>query len=254
MMNVFNDKIIKQFKKKTQKYCHTYTESVSPRPSLFDDKIGGQPYIPKGIPYPKTSTGKDMALLLQINLSNHKLGGFPRKGFFEFFHDSNFEKGAEYKFFIFDENLEHLDAFPEIDYSNFICKEPVHLSFKKEMCYMNVEDINFEPTVLQCISEVTKKIYKSLDDFFAANGIEDKQDFFNKFKGKGFNTKGIGVWPDFIDKDIRTKEQKDLANIFQFETSENINIGKNGKGWIFIDKEELRTGFIQNAKFEWRNS
>ena len=43
-------------------------------------------------------------------------------------------------------------------------------------------------------------------------------------------------------------------NIFQFETSENINLGKNGKGWIFIDKEELKTGFVQNAKFEWENS
>ena len=118
---------------------------------------------------------------------------------------------------------------------------------------MNVGDINFEQTVLECISEVTKKIYKSLDDFLAANGVDDKDDFYDKFKGKGFHMKGIGVWPDFINKDKRNKEQKDLANIFQFETSENINLGKNGKGWIFIDKEELKTGFVQNAKFEWEN-
>ena len=91
-------RIVKQFKKKTQKYCHIYTESVSPKPSIFDDKIGGQPYIPKGIPYPKTSTGEDMALVLQINLANHNWVVFQEKDFSNFFMIVIFKKEGSINF------------------------------------------------------------------------------------------------------------------------------------------------------------
>ena len=41
----------------------------------------------------------------------------------------------------------------------------------------------------------------------------------------------------FIDKDIRTKEQKDSVNIFQFNSSDNIKLGKMVKhGYSLIKK------------------
>ena len=64
---------------------------------ILDDKIGGKPYLPEGISYPKDSSGENMALLLQINLSKYILDGFPQKGFFEIFVQPNLTSNCEYK-------------------------------------------------------------------------------------------------------------------------------------------------------------
>lgn len=243
--------IIELFKKKTKKKCYTYVESISKDLDILDDKIGGKPYLPKGIEYPKTSSGENMTLLLQINLSNFKLNGFPSKGFFEIFHESSFDDyEGEYKVFLFEENLEYQTEFPEINYEEFICKQPLKLTFTEDISYMNYLDINFNSTILQCINEITKKDYQELDDFLEENKI-DVNNFDDNFEQKGFHSHGLGAWPDFIQEDPRNESEKDFVNIFEFNSCEYTMFGDCGYGWILIDKDDLKNGKVENAKFGW---
>ena len=247
-----SQKIIELFKKKTGKPCYIYEESIVENLGILDDKIGGEPYLPKGIKYPKNSKGENMALLLQINLSKFNLDGFPKKGIFEIFHELDPGDGrtSEYKIFLFDDNLEYQTKFPKIDYSGFFCKNPVKLTFKKDISYMNQFDNNFEATVLQCVKEITKENYNDLNDFYEEYNI-DEFDFTDLFEGDGFAQCGLGVWPDFIQEDTRTEEIKDYINIFGFQSSENIFFNDCASGWILIDKDDLKNGKVENAIFQY---
>lgn len=58
--------------------------------TVFDSKLGGAPYFPKGMEYPTVregdNAGKPMRLLAQLNLSAlPKLEGFPTEGMLQFF-------------------------------------------------------------------------------------------------------------------------------------------------------------------------
>ena len=242
--------VVELFKKKTEKVCYTYFESEVKNLDIFDDKIGGKPYLPEGISYPKDSSGENMALLLQINLSKYKLDGFPQKGFFEIFVQQNLTINCEYKIFLFDENLEYQKNLPEINYINFICKNPIKLTLTKDINYMNKLDINFEPTIIECINEVFKQSYKSLKSFYLNNKINEI-DFLLKFEGKGFHSCGLGSWPDFIDNDKTNKSNKDYINIFQFHSGQFTSFGNCGYAWVLINKDDLKKGNFKNAIFEW---
>jgi uncharacterized protein YwqG len=208
--------------------------------------------LPKGVKYPKNSNGKNMALLLQVNLTKYQLDGFPKKGIFEIFHqlDAGDGRTSEYKTFLFDETLEFQTKFPNIDYSDFFCEKPVKLIFKKNISYMNFYDNNFEPTVLKCIEEITKKKYNSLSEFYKDYNINE-MDFVDVFQGDGFAQCGLGVYPDFIQEDTRRGDTKNYVNIFGFTSSENTFFNDCARGWILIDKDDLKNGKVENAIFEY---
>ncbi len=62
--------------------------------SVFDSKLGGVPYLPKDMEYPKvlegSSAGKPLRLLAQLNFEKlPRLEGFPEKGILQFFTGSD---------------------------------------------------------------------------------------------------------------------------------------------------------------------
>ena len=87
--------VVEEFKKATEKECYKVLllEDV---PSILDDKIGGQPYLPVGEEYPKDKDGNYMPLLLQVNLKNIELDNFPKKGILEIFTDKDVDYPCQY--------------------------------------------------------------------------------------------------------------------------------------------------------------
>ena len=83
-------KAIEIFKEKTVKECYkvSYEEKEV---GILDDKLGGTPYLPINEEYPVTSKGTPMGLLLQVNLKNVDLKGYPKKGILEIFTDKEGE-------------------------------------------------------------------------------------------------------------------------------------------------------------------
>ena len=251
-------KIVELYKKKTGKPCYIYEESVVDNLGILDDKMGGNPYLPKDVPYPKNSKGENMGLILQVNLSKYKLDGFPQKGIFEMFHEIDpFGDGVdgEYKFFLFDENLEYQTKFPEINYDGFYINKPVKLTFKQGISYMSQNDNDFESIALKCINEITKKKYKDIEEFYNVYQIEDYfEDFENKFTGEGFEEGGLGVYPTFIQYDSREGSTKDYVNIFGFNSSENAFFNECSAAFILIDKNDLKKGKVEKAIFEYQQT
>ena len=76
--------IIEKYEKETLKEC-IEVFVCDCEPSFMDNHIGGTPYFPDGAPYPRTKSGEPMALLLQVNLEDFELDGFPQKGILEVF-------------------------------------------------------------------------------------------------------------------------------------------------------------------------
>lgn len=73
-------KLAEVFKEKTKKECYK-VNVVDGEVGILDDKLGGKPYLPVGEEYPKDNSGEYMPLLLQVNLKNIDLKGYPKKEF-----------------------------------------------------------------------------------------------------------------------------------------------------------------------------
>ena len=55
-------------------------------PSVFDSKVGGLPYWDLNVPIPRTSDGKKMALLAQLNMADYPDNDLlPKEGMLQFF-------------------------------------------------------------------------------------------------------------------------------------------------------------------------
>ena len=76
----------------TQKAYLKITPSFSNTLTLWESKFGGYPYFPKGLDYPKSTEGKPLILLAQINFSETLLlDKFPKEGILQFYIDSYHE-------------------------------------------------------------------------------------------------------------------------------------------------------------------
>lgn len=61
--------------------------------TLWQSKVGGDPYLPKGADYPRHPDGHALTLLAQINFAEvPKLPDFPEKGILQFFIDGTDEE------------------------------------------------------------------------------------------------------------------------------------------------------------------
>ena len=87
------EKLDKLFAKVDEKIPPVGTVRLKPKrdtTTVFDSKLGGVPYFPKGMEYPTVREGysesKPLRLLAQLNLSAlPKLEGFPTEGMLQFF-------------------------------------------------------------------------------------------------------------------------------------------------------------------------
>lgn len=136
--------IISEYKKITEKDCYSI-EYCNEKPGILDDKIGGIPYLPVGVDYPKDKYGNPMSLFIQINLKKLNLREYP-SGIFELFITTNEEdifcsdylSKDSYEIRFFEENLEYQKSLPEIELKQFLSKGPLKLNLKKEKMYMPV--------------------------------------------------------------------------------------------------------------------
>lgn len=78
------------YKKITAKKC--YEIEVSDKletPDIKDSKMYGMPYLPVGEKYPISKDGKPLKLLIQINLNEVNLEGYPNEGILQIYIEPN---------------------------------------------------------------------------------------------------------------------------------------------------------------------
>ena len=136
-------KVIEIYKNKTKKECYEIVIDNSEDIGIKDNKIGGKAYMPKGEEYPLDEDGNPMILLIQINLKDIELEGYPKKGILEVFIDKECSWQYYYKIKYFEENLEYRTDLPEFPSNNYIIKKPLKIKLKKNIEHMPINDYRF---------------------------------------------------------------------------------------------------------------
>ena len=214
-------KIIDIFKEKTRKNCYKI-DLIDGEPTILDDKLGGKPYLPIGEEYPKDKDGNNLALLLQINLKNINLDGYPKKGILEIFTDAKVDYPCQYSVKYFDEGLDYKTDLPDIDISNYIVDKSYKINLTKDICYMPINDYRFNKTFISIVNDVCNTSFKyvsELDDFFG--NLVWYDNLCNAYANPEIS---IGGYPDFTQNDPRydMKDNKDEC-IFKLDSNANYD-------------------------------
>ncbi len=251
MEQKFN-KVIELFKKETEKECYKI-ELLDEEPSILDNKIGGKPYLPVGEDYPKDKDGNYLALLLQVNLKDINLEGYPKKGILEIFTDSNVDYPCQYAIKYFEEGLEYQKKLPSVDLGNYIVNKSYKINLTKNKSYMAINDYRFIKVFTKIVNDVfeTKlNSYGELDDYFCNFAWYDKLR-----DGYVNHSITIGGYPDFTQNDPRydMKENKDecLFKLDSWGNFDKVQIGDSGILFTLISKDDIEKGKFENAIVDW---
>lgn len=251
MEEKFN-KVIEEFKKQTEKECYR-VELVDGVPTILDDKLGGQPYLPVGEEMPKDEDGNYMPLLLQINLKNIDLKGYPNEGILQIYTDKDVNYPCEYAVRYYKEGLEYQNELPEVDVSNYIVNKSIKIRTEKDICHMTPSDYRFVNVMCNIVN-----------DLYNANVTNSRQldNFFGDFDWYGktrdvikIHSSNIGGYPEFTQTDPRYSKIKDkdecLFKLDSYLNTSEINIGDSGILFALISQEDIEKNNFENAVVDW---
>lgn len=230
------------------------------KPTIWQSKVGGNPYLPRNMAYP-TLKGEPLRLLAQINFDDvPHLPNLPQTGLLQFFIDAQL---GDYCQVIYHEKLitdsEQLQQdFPTFDDEDFIFlnegKNEFGMTFELAEQLITVGDKNF-----------SKEIF-GVDDFW-----EDEERFFDKHLkadsmidfdkldifGNQSRHQILG-YPFFTQEDPRpypeNAEFKDAILLFQLDSDDydfGMMWGDSGVGNFFINEKDLKNKDFSNVLFHW---
>ncbi|MBR1816349.1 MAG: DUF1963 domain-containing protein [Lachnospiraceae bacterium] len=239
------------------------------KPGLFDSKLGGIPYFPKDMEYPRGKNNvfanEPMVLLAQLNFEKlPELPDFPTKGILQFFiaPDDLYGMSREY----FGEALTRQDNFRIIYHKDIIMDEAKLLSETEipkymgdEECYLPFEgeyllstvetenmpattnDFRFGDAFLKCYNEYTGENVENIWE------LDDEiTDYI--FEKDNFPDAIVGGYPIFTQNDPRYDDSiKDcdtllfeLDSVYDKEKGIDILWGDMGTGAFLIPRKNLK--------------
>jgi len=231
---------------------------------LTQSKVGGFPYLPQEIAYPRDTENKPMLLLAQLNFEEiPHIQHFPMSGILQFYIATNDVCGIDFDNLTIQTNFRVL-FHPIIDLSNcqndfsfleripnedfyILGRNEYALQFEKSIDYVPAQVINFETF-----------LGMSEQDFFAQ--FDDKEDeicelYWETFKSEGHK---IGGYPYFVQDDPREhQKQYRIYNtlLFQldsdFQEQDRVLWGDAGVGNFFISLEDLQNLNFSNVLYTW---
>lgn len=262
-----------------KKVLEKVNEILPPRPAvkfkvergetgLFDNKVGGTPYFPKNMEYPRgrKSEFKDQPLVLLAQLNFEKLPhipDFPEKGILQFFiaGDDLYGMAAE----CYGEALAGQDDFRVIYHKNIITDESQLLSADEipqydgddeellpftgeyrlipsepDMRAPDAHDFRFEEAFVKCYNEDSDEQIESLYD------LDDE--VYDAIYNNDFPDAAIGGYPIFTQEDPRSEDSLgdcdtllfELDSVYDKENGLDILWGDSGTGSFFIPREKLK--------------
>ncbi len=220
---------------------------------VLQSKIGGKPYLPKGVDYPTNSRGEPLFFLAQLNFSEMPpLENFPEKGLLHFYINYENPFGLDYR-----------DPFNQADFRLLYFENPAEneaqligdlqiatgelpiaagisypINFEKQEEIVPLSDYHFEKLLGE--------------DFFKPFGGHqwDVMDSYSKMNNSGGHK--VGGYAFFTQQDPRYR-LGDLELLFQLDTDKAIHCmwGDMGVGHFFIKKEDLLNLDFSKAMFYW---
>lgn len=243
--------VLDLYKEKTQKECYKIF-IVDGEPDILDDKIGGDPYLPVGEEWPKDTRGNYMPLLLQVNLKNVALEGYPGKGILEIFTDNECNSPCEYEIRYFEEGLEYQKVLPKIDRNGHICLKVSKIKLEKFITHMPLYDYRAWDIVLELASKVYNQKIDStskLDSFLGDKWVDFLDDNIIK------HPITIGGYADFAQFDPRESDLKNKEEcLFKLDCSyddELFCVGDGGFVFALISQKEIEKCEFKKAFVDW---
>ena len=233
------------YKKITAKKC--YEIKVLNKfevPNIKDSKMYGMPYLPIGEKYPISKNGKNLNLLIQINLSEINLEGYPNEGILQIYTEPN-------------------SINPEIQiryYKDVFCSyqtelpEPEEWKFWGDFTSMNAklclqESYTYMPLIDNKIESVIKRTIKDYNEFIGIKLLkydDSTTDVLwylinNKIK---FQPLILGGYADYCNTDYHTSTSKEclLKLMTNFETGDNYCVN------VLISKKDLENEDFTKAE------
>lgn len=237
---------------------------------LWDSKVGGKPYLPKGFVYPTNPHGQPLFFLAQINFAQMPaLPDFPTQGILQFFIDGkddlyginfdDFSDNSHYKIIYHADitsnadELEQVFDFVKFDDDDYGMPLPASHSYK----------IHFEPLTKQPMTQhdfCFDVIVPNLAGFLSEQA--DNEYYNWELHGKydelaGSERHRVGGYPYFTQDDVRgwQDELQDHVLLFQLVSDwlddDGIEImwGDCGVGNFFIHPDDLKNLAFDKAFF-----
>jgi len=174
--------------------------------SVLNSKLGGMPYLPKGMPHPQDEKAEYMSLLAQVNFSEGFFPSpFPTKGLLQFFispsaYEQTLKTGG-----ILTTNYFHVRYYPTITTENLVTdfsylqsvqtdrlplKNELPVSFSKELEPVSATDYRLThfitPKLMEQFTKTEHQLFPEI--------------YLHYFSGADMKT---GGYPYFIGEDIR---------------------------------------------------
>ncbi len=221
--------------------------------SILDDKIGGMPYLPIGESYPVDKNGQMMGLVLQVNLKNIKLDGWPNSGFLEIFTDRSLDYPCQYEIRYYDEGLEYQTELPNVELEEFIVDEPIKIKLEETICHKPLSNFDGEETLINIAEELFGQNFNTFEEL---DSFIDTDDFYVEFMDALSNPYGtIGGYADFTQSDPREYEGEERTEcILKLDScldSKRLYIGDAGILFVLISKEDIVNKNFKNGLVDW---
>lgn len=220
-------------------------------PSPSGSKIGGLPYLPKTIDYPKNAEGRPLQFLAQINCSelpNHP--PFPTKGLLQFYIGDDELFGLNF------DDFQLQDTFRVIYIADIEADEAILEDFdflpKFERTPLSKGEFSMSFELSESPATISDKRFALQlgDDFFEQFG-DNYHDILEEYN-EAYNAIGhkMGGYAHFTQEDPRTD---DAILLFQLDSDADANIlwGDMGVGNFFISKTDLEQLDFSKVWYNW---
>ncbi|OAV72062.1 hypothetical protein Barb4_00171 [Bacteroidales bacterium Barb4] len=181
--------------------------------TLLESKLFGYPYIPVGVAFPTTESGKELVFLAQFNLAElPALDYLPKQGMLQFFIFDDEDYGEDESYFA--TNTARIIYWPTIDNN----------------------------------AQVDKPLRNYNSDYLIGNKCVTIKGLLCQDNEKNpISTSKIGGYADFIQNDFRIGDLNRFRLLFQLSSSRYLNWGDGGNGYFFTDKDSIFTSNL----FHW---
>ena len=230
------------------------------RPTWWQSKFGGLPYMPKGFEYPKSNDGKYLYLLAQINFAEvPKLEGLPERGILQFyiaadedFYGCNFDNPFDrdkFRVIYFSEvDLETKNLLTDFGFLPELESEDLLLPF--EGCCAVKFSLDTAPI---SAADYQFSFFNLWDE---NNEVDGKfEEYWDKFDAAGHKLLG---YPCFTQSDPRPdfSEDEPYILLFQIDSDANNNgfeiiWGDNGIANFFIKRSHLAKLDFTQVLYNW---
>ena len=272
-LNERSRQILDEIKRRTSTTAYLLEFDTESAPTIFDSKVGGQPYWDPAKTYPTDSNGKKMYLLAQINFDQDKA-------------ESPLPQSGMLQFFVGDDDLYGLDFDHPTKQKNWriVYHEKIDTSLTAEAVEaMGIpvspdnEEV-FSPVFKSCVFRLAKKEtwltpdnWESFDeltlevaeDLFGETDAESADEVFGEdqyalLEEEYFYSENSHLLghPYFTQADIREPGWRYDTLLFQLdsETAEEEEItmwGDSGVGNFFINAEDLKNLDFSDVVYNW---